>query len=242
MKDLLFSIFEYAATFFEGFLIVAFLFDYCGYRYHSIYGKIISRLVCQLVLSFMIVLSNKLTSFESVGVFLYVVALFVMALAFLDGSVIQKLFVSLFPILCNVIIAAVTMTIVAAISNKALWDIYSTVSIPRAVGVIVTKVALFMVLRAVVSPSKKKNDMLLTNAEWIQVILVAVSSMLIIDTTLNFQLNYIKYPMSKGVVLVIICVLCLDLYLLYVVLKINRYNRIRQENELLKQQHMFHTK
>ena len=242
MKDLLFSLFEYAATFFEGFLIVSFLFDYCGYRHHNGWGKIASRLLCQFILSFMIVISNKITSFESIGVFLYAVALFIMAMLFLEGSIIQKIFVSVFPILCNVIIAAVTMTIVAAVSEKALSEIYSTFSIPRAIGVVATKIELLLILQAVLSPARKKQDMLLTNAEWVQVILVAVSSMLIIDTTLNFQLHYIKFPMSNGVVLVILCVLSLDLYLLYVILKINRYNRIRQENELLKQQHMFHTK
>lgn len=232
---------EYFATFFEGALIVRFVYNYCGYKYNK-NSKNIVLFVCQLLFSSLIILFNKITIFESIGVIIYAIALFIMALAFLDGDIIQKAFVSVFPILCNVIIAGFTMPTVAALFHISLSEIYTVGNLHRIIGVVITKIALYLILRAVASPNKRKEDIVLTNSEWVQVILVSTFSIFMIAVSINLQLEYVENIVDKGIVFLIAGITLLDIYFLYVVLKINRYNRIKQENELLRQQQHFYAK
>ena len=57
----------------------------------------------------------------------------------------------------------------------------------------------------------------------------------IIGEKINLQLEYVEDMVDKGIVFLVAGITLLDIYFLYVVLKINRYNRIKQENELLRQ-------
>lgn len=233
--------FEFAASIFEGFILVKFIFDYCGYRIDKI-KRIWALLFSQMLFSLTIITLNIIVSFESIGVLLFVAVLFIIARLFLQGSWLQHLFVSVFAILYTVLIAAATMTMTAAVSHQPLQSIYGQVSIARAIGVLITKILEFVVFHIVAAPKKQREKVLLTNGEWGQVVFVSFLSIVLIDTAINLQLNYLSPLMNGGVIFIILGVLAVNIYFLYVVLKINRYNRIKQENDLLRQQALYQAK
>lgn len=241
MIGFLYTAFEYFVTLLESFLLVRFMFAYCGCRYEK-WARFASFICTWSFLSAVVVLFNHVTIFESYAVYAYILVLFLAAVLFLEESVLQKAFSSIFAILLIVIINGSTMTIVAAVANMSLPEIYTPGTIERAIGILLTKVILYFALSAVATPKKKKADIMLTNAEWIQVLLVSVVSMFVITAAINFQLSHIAGKMHLGILSIIIGIVLLNAYFLYVVLKINRYNRIKQDNALLREQHAFREK
>lgn len=235
------TFFEFAASIFEGFILVKFIFDYCGYRTGKI-KKIYALLASQLLFSGLIILSNYLVAFESIGILLFALLLFIFARLFLQGAWLQQLFASVFAILCTVLTASSSMTLTAAVFGIPLGQIYAEISLIRATGVLISKIGEYAVLHTVAAPKKQREKVLLTNGEWAQVIFVSLLSILLIDTSINLQLNYLSPKINGGIIVIILGVLAVNIYFLYVVLKINRYNRIKQENDLLRQQALYQAK
>ncbi len=236
MSSLILSIFEYAASVFEGFLLVSFTFDYCGWKKEK---SLPILWMCRIIFAAAIILLSTITFFEGIGILLFAFILFIMALLFLDGTLIQKAFASVFPILCTTVIAALTMPITAAIFHMPLADIYSTLSVQRAIGVFITKVALYIIYKAVITPKKDHKDILLTASEWIQVVAVSLLSVLMMSCAVELQLSDPEALMKKDILIVIVGVSCFDLYCFYTVLKTNRYNRIKRENDLFRLREKF---
>ncbi len=105
MKNILWETFEIAVNFYQAFMIIYFAFSYLGDKKNRNLLKS-SGLAYIIALAAIISLMNYLTVFEHFYSLTYIVIVFVYTINNLNGSLLKKMFATIFP---NLIMATVSV-------------------------------------------------------------------------------------------------------------------------------------
>ncbi len=164
MSDPFWTVFEFAINIYQAFLIMHFICSSFNYNYHSTKGKVVFALggLCNAVL---ITFFSTVTIYEGLLGIIYSIYYLVFSLLLLKGSVLKKLFISVFTNLCVIGISSAVTSIVSAVFKDNIDNIYNTNSTSRFLTIVIVQALLTYLLTVILHFTKDKVNSL-KSKEW----------------------------------------------------------------------------
>ena len=201
--------------------------------------KIIPFAVCTLLMFAVITVTSYYAYFEGIVTFLHAVTLFVFSLIFLEGTVFNKIFISLVPINAVSVGSIFASNVISYIVKKPIYEFLSESTTLRLLTVLFGNLIFFLIL-FVIKRITSKSTLRLKESEWLLLSFdLAIS--IIAYITMNYSIYSSNSLLSNfftalcGAAIIIINIT------MYIVLSkfSNRY-KIQMENTLLRQQVEYH--
>ncbi len=233
--DKLWTVFEFLVTVFEAFVIMHFVCAFFDHNFTSRKGKLIyvGGSVCY---AFMALIINSLTPYEGlIGIF-YSVYIFVFSLKFLRGSVVTKIFVSIFADLCLICINTFVVNLFWVLYEGDVDMIYSENTLPRFFMVIIVQVLLFNIF-ALFLKTFKKSGIDLGIKEWIFIILVfAVSFLSLAAIQITIRKNFLLKRYVAMLMAVEFSLILINVISSFMIFVLNSSHKAAEELSVIKQQ------
>lgn len=237
MTQILWIVFELAVNLFQGIVFAYFICGSLGYKVRNIYTKILFS-ICALLIFSALTISNYLTYFEGVAIFVYFLILFIFSLIFLKGSILKKAFMSLMPINAMAIGSVFSTNLVSFIFKQDIVYLMSQGSYYRIITVAISNGVLFFIL-FIIKKIATNNDIALDKSEWIFMGTVLCISivvfMFLYFAIFESESEYVKLVIA----LAIFGIIAINTTIYVLLLKLSKKHQIELENSLLKQQYFF---
>lgn len=235
MSNLLWGIFEIAVNLYQGFVVLYFTFRYLGDKkgrkyFHS--PSIAFAALFALAVSIM----NSTTVFEHFYALIYAVIIFIYSLICLKGTILKKLFASVFPTMILLISTAFVGNFATVLFNTELYNILSENTLERFISIIAVQLLLLyfvmLSLRVLTRKNTTNNELVVT--EWILISVVLLIS-IAIGTILNLiVLNPDNHNSAKYAVIAFAGIILINIVVYYLVIDLSKKNIAVRENEALK--------
>lgn len=237
MNNLFWAVFEYAINIYQAFLVMHFVCSSFNHNYHSAKGKVayaIGSLGNALLLTFL----NVIVSYEGLLGIFYSIYFFVFSLIFLKGSVLKKLFISIFTNLCVIGISSAITSLISIVFKDNIEIIYNTNSISRLLTIIIVQV-LLTYLFAVILHFTKDGVNSLKSKEWGLIISILGISFVTFSV---IHLTAISSNSTNGSLLLMVAelgLILINLVCWYITVNLSRSNRHKEELLLLNKQNEY---
>lgn len=237
MNNLFWAIFEYAINIYQAFLVMHFVCSSFNHNYHSVKGKMVyvfGSLGNVLLLNFL----NEVTLYEGLLGIFYSIYFFVFSLLFLKGSVLKKLFISVFTIICIIGISSVVPSIVSTVFKDNIDNIYNTNSTSRLITVILAQILLTYLLAVVLNFTKDGVNSL-KSKEWGLIISILGISFVTFSV---IHLTAISSNSTKSSLLLMVAelgLILINMVCWYITLSLSRSNRNKEELLVLNKQNEY---
>lgn len=235
MSDILWGVFETLVNLYQGSIVMYFAFCYLGDKKGRRY---LHSSVVLFVVVFVIAMSvmNYVTVFEHFYALIYAVIVFIYSLICLKGTIVKKLFASIFPILILLISTAFIGNIATILFNKNLYYILVGNSFERLISILAVQLlVLYLVmlsLRVLTCKNTVDNELVMT--EWILISVVLLIS-IAIGAILNLiVLNPDDDHGAKYVVIALAGIILINIAVCYLVVDLSKKNKAVRENEALR--------
>ncbi len=236
MTNFFWELFEIAINFFQGFIMIFFAHSFLGDKRGRNYVK--SGLIYSIILAAVITIFNTITFFEHFYAVLYFIIIFIYAVFNLKGSLLSKVFASVFPLLIILVSTAFMGNFTAVIFKTPLQEILTENSVERCIAIIVEQFiiiyCLLFFLKIIKRDDKERSD--LAVSEW-----ALISIVLFVSIIIGAFLNFISFEISSYtckllVLLTFVGVIIINTAVCYLVVDLGRKNKAVRENEVLKVQ------
>lgn len=239
MNTIIWTIFELIINCFQGFIFCFYSFKYLenGNLKTFIFS---SGIVYSLILAIVISFFNYITIFEHFFALAYILIIFIYAMMKLNGTIIEKVFSSVLPILIMLVSAAFVSNFFSVLFNIPLEEILSQQKLPRLIAILTTQLMIIYFSMISLKILKKKEDKnSLKIREWI-----LISFVLIISIVISAFLNFIALEdvSARGHLLIILTflgIVFINITVCYLVADLSKMNDTIRENELLKLKHEY---
>lgn len=240
MTDILWDLFELTITVFEEFVIIYFICKFLGHNFSTLKGKAVC-VAGSLIGAAVVSTANHLVNYESWLGLIYIAYWFVFALLFLEGKLLNKIFVVL---LANLIVffsnSIISSSIFAAFNSK-VNIVYSQKSFIRFLTIIMVQlctVYFFSLILKLVDKTLLK----LKKNEWILIISVFAISFLALTliqlSLLNFNTGADRETYTAAMLLAAeIAIIALNSICLYMTISLSKGNKAAEELKLKAQQY-----
>lgn len=235
MSNLLWGIFEIAVNLYQGFVVLYFTFRYLGDKkgrkyFHS------PSIAFAALLALAVSILNSITVFEHFYALIYAVIIFIYSLICLKGTILNKLFATLFPTLILLISTAFVGSFATVLFNTELYNILSENTLERFISIIAVQLLLLyfvmLSLRVLTRKNTTNNELVVT--EWILISVVLLIS-IAIGTILNLiVLNPDNHNSAKYAVIAFAGIILINIVVCYLVIDLSKKNIAVRENEALK--------
>lgn len=235
MSELLWGILEIAVNLYQGFIVMYFSFRYLGDKKERKYLK--SPVIIFVVLFFFAMSAmNFITVFEHFYALIYAVIIFIYSLICLKGTILKKIFASVFPILILLISTAFVGNFATVLFNTNLYYILSENTFERFISILAVQLlVLYFVmlsLRILTRKNTTNNELIMT--EWILISVVLLIS-IAIGAILNLiVLNPDNHNGAKYAVIAFAGIILINIVVCYLVVDLSKKNIAVRENEALK--------
>lgn len=233
MKNILWTIFEVLINVFQGYIFCYYSYQYLGNKkikpFLFGYGSFYS-----LLLAGTITLFNHIMYFEHLWAFMYVLIIFIFSVHRLKGSIIEKCFSAIIPIIIMCVSSSVVSNIMSVLLGTPLDQMISEKNVQRIIMVISVQLMIIYLSAFSLKILKNNGYNRLNLREWILIISIFAIS-IIISAFLNFialttasSINHIYIVISfLGILLV-------NIIVIYIVNDLSKMNNLKYENELLR--------
>ncbi|MBP3855209.1 MAG: GHKL domain-containing protein [Ruminiclostridium sp.] len=229
--ELLWLFFEIGVDIYESFVVIHFICSILKFR-NNIKKRKHFIFIGTMAMTALIIVINSLALYEGLLGVLYSVFFFLFSLAFLNGTILQKLFTA---IVTNVVLIGVSVGVISLMSlitKDNLNSIYSQHSVNRLLTVVIGQTVLTYVL-VVIRHIFNKKITFLKPKEWLLIISVFVISFVafvaIHTSAVNIQ------NMKRSIIWLIIaefCIILINIVCWYITVNVSTVRN--REKELLK--------
>lgn len=233
--SILWEVFEIAVNFFQGFVLVFFPYSCLGDKQNRKFYKS-QGIVYSIILAAAISIMNRLTVFEHFYALIYVTIIFIYSLQHLNGTVLKKIFTSVFPSLVMAAISVFTANLFSILYSVPPEQVITNNGVERFLGVIATQILIMCVIILSLKKLKKSNNKNfdLAAAEWILISFVLAIS-IAICAFLNFASFEILSPKGRTyIVIAFIGIILINAVVYYLVIDLGKKNAAVRENAILK--------
>lgn len=237
MSNLFWVLFEFAINIYQAFLVMHFICSSFNHNYHSAKGKM-AFVLGSLGNAFLLTFLNKLTLYEGLLGVLYSIYFFIFSLLFLKGSVLKKLFISVFTNLCVIGISSAVTSIVSAVFKDNMDNIYNTNSTNRFITVVAVQVLLTYLLAVALNFTKDGVNSLKPK-EWGLIISVLGISFL---TFAAIHITAISSNSANGNLLLMTAelgIVLINMVCWYITINLSKSNRHKEELLVLNKQNEY---
>lgn len=234
MKNFLWELFEIAVNFFQGCIMIYFAYRFLGDKRGRTYLK--SGLFYSIIISLLITIFNRITFFEHFLALVHILIIFIYSVKNLKGSVLSKIFASVFPLLIILVSTAFTGNFVSVIFSTSLKEILSFNSIERCIAIIIEQLLIIycvlLFLKAIKKSGNERSE--LAVGEWVLISIVLLVG-IIMGAFLNFiSLENISYNGRLLILFTFIGIIFVNIAVCYLVIDLGKKNEAVRENEILK--------
>ena len=231
MNMILWNTFEALVNLYQGVMIFYFTFSLLTENNEKVFWKS-PGIVCGIVLAIAITIVNAITVFEHFIFMAYIVFVFLYALVFLDGTLLKKIFASLFPFAIIAVITSFFINFFAVLSNTPLTELLSSPGLSKFALLITVQIFIAYFLMTTLSTLKNKCD--LGKSEWFLIFTIFFISIIIATLLSLIALDDITDRDRTFIVLSIAGLSAMNLVTYYLVVNLSVKNNAVKENELLK--------
>lgn len=228
------TVFDLLINFMQGTFFAYFSSGCLGYKKDSKTNPL-KFLLCSFLVFAAITISNYLSVYEGAAIFTYTLMLFLFSLAFLNGTVAQKFFVSVVPVNAMAVGSIFSTNLISFIVNKPIHVFMLESTVWRLITIAVSNLIFFSVI-FIIKKITAKTAMRLKEGEWFllgfDLVLSVVAYMFLYYSLYNS--SSIKANFFIALCAVSIIVINITIYILLAKFS-NRY-KIEMENSLLRQQ------
>ena len=225
---------ELGVNLLQGFLFTYFLFG-CLEIKRMKKAPAIPFLLCTLTVFGAISLCNLVVTFEGVAIFVYALILFLFAVIFCEGSILNKVFVAIVPVNASTVGSIFSVNLIAYITNQSVYDYIITNPGLRILAIVLSN-GIFFTILFIIKKFTAKHTLKLKEAEWFllsfNIALSVVAYMFLYYAIFNS--NSLQANFFNSICAVVLIVINITMYVLLTNFS-NRY-QIQLENNLLRQQ------
>lgn len=235
--NILWEVFEIAVNFFQGFIIAFFQYLYLGDKQNRKFYKS-QGIVFSIILAAVISVVNKITFFEHFYVLLYIVITFLYVKVCLNGSLMKKIFSTIFPYLIIAVSTVLVLNFSSILFSISTEEVLSNNNIERCLSIISAQILIlcFVILSLKILKRNNNRNFELAVTEWILISAVLAIS-IVICAFLNFSSFEIISPNGKiYIVIAFMGIILINAVICYLVVDLGKKNIAVRENEILKLQ------
>ena len=232
MTNILWLLFELGINVLQGFLAAYFV---CGSLKHKQNKRIISYSLCTIIIFISLTITNYFSYYEGAAIFINSVLLFLFSHIMLEGTIPQKIFVSIVPVNGMAVCSIFSTNLISFIVNQPIYEFLSKSTTLRLITVLVANIVLFLILY-IIKKVTARTTLKLMAAEWLllsfDLVLSVVAYMFLYYAIYSSQ--SIRANFFNALCAVAIIIINITMYVLLANFS-NRY-QIQLENNLLRQQ------
>ena len=233
----LWTAFELAINAMEAVLFVWFTYTSLPKKPIKIH-KAIPLIISGISVFSLITFFNYFRSFEGIGGLLYSAVLFILSVLCLQGTLLQKILVSLIPNVCILLSSVLVSNSLSGMFKTSVSEMWSEITVCRLVFVLLANVIFALLLYVIRAPFAKGN-VKLQKSEWLQIIAVAVISIFMFVCVYNIVFKGIATERRIFVALLILGIVLINAVTYFLLVNLSRKHAVSVENQLLRQQHEF---
>ena len=234
MSDFLGFLFELGINLLQGFLFAYFLFGCLELRRWK-NAPALPFILCMLAVFLAITVCNLVVTFEGVAIFVYALVLFLFAVIFCEGSILNKVFVAIVPVNASTVGSIFSVNLIAYITNQSVYNFIITNPVLRILAILLSN-GIFFTILFIIKKFTAKHTLKLKEAEWFllsfNIGLSVVAYMFLYYAIFNS--NSLQANFFNSICAVVLIVINITMYVLLTNFS-NRY-QIQLENNLLRQQ------
>lgn len=232
MIDTLWNIFELTVNIFEATNAMYFV---CIFLNGSICRKEEYRywIIGSLIYATTTTILNNISDYEGVLLFIYVATVFLYSLLFFNGTILQKLFISVFQLACIVLVSNFIVNLVTSAVKAPLTQVYSESGWIRLLTVILVQITDFYLFQILIRIFRNK-DVHLRKTEWILLLSTFLLSTIII---VLIQLAQLKNNLTTSTRILLlfadVCIVIINIIAIKIITLLNQQYHTKMENKLL---------
>lgn len=235
MSDILWGVFETLVNLYQGSIVMYFAFKYLGDKKERRYLHS-PAVVFAIIFAIVVSLINYTTVFEHLYALIYVVIVLTYCSLCLKGTVLKKLFVSIFSMLILLISTAFVGNFTTLLFRTDLYRILSEHNMDRCIAILAAQLLILyfvmISLRVFTRGNNTNNELVIT--EWILISVVLLIS-IAIGAILNLiVLNPDDDHGAKYAVVAFAGIILINIAVCYLVVDLSKKNKAVRENEALK--------
>ena len=198
-------------------------------------------ILCTLVLFAAITFSNYNAYFEGIAIYVFALLLFLFALAFLSGSISQKLFFAIAYTNASAVGSIFSTNLISYITNIPIYEFLSKSTKLRIITVIISNAVMFLIL-FIIKKITDKSQLILKESEWF-----LLSFDLAISIIAYMFLYYAIYS-SESIqarffeALCAVAIIVINISIYYLLARYSNRYKIQMENTLLRQKDEYQSK
>lgn len=177
MKDLLWNGFELLINYYQGFIMIWFVYRFLTPQ--SIKKAKIFLLVFSVIFGTTITLLNRYTLYEGITSTLYIVILLVYAVIAFNDKIIKKILSTIIPNILLLLITSVELNLISSLNKISVKDLITNDNGVRFMTLIVIQISLWLSLKSIIKLFKFSDSY--TLSDWSPIIIVLISSFILVS-------------------------------------------------------------
>ena len=240
MLDFLWSLFELLVNLFESFVYICFICSFLKHDFSTSRGKIIF-IGSSVVFAAFVTAIDSVALYEGVLGIIYSLYYFIFALLFLHGTVLKKLFVSVFTNLISLFVSSAVVSIMSVALQDNINVIYTEKTLIRFVMVIIVQ-ALQVYVYGVILKIAVSKEFALKKKEWVLIISVFVISFVSLGILHMTQVNQqLPLNVTQPMLLSELGIIIVNIVCFYMTIALSKSNKEALDLKSLEQQHELRT-
>lgn len=228
MIDILWLIIEWGTNFFQSFLCIHFIIVSFDNKCKILNVKKV-HIIGTLFMTTVVALLNYITIYEGLLGVIYSMCFFLFAYIFLHGSILKKIFISVFTNICLIVAATIVSNILLSFIKNDLSYIYTEQCLERLLYMIITTALIayiFAISKRFTSGKKEslkiKEWILILSVLGISFFIVAIMQITILDAEIDKEKLNLLMVSELGIIL--INILCL-----YITVSLNETHKREEQ-------------
>ena len=177
MKDLLWNGFELLINYYQGFIMIWFVYRFLTPQ--SIKKAKIFLSVFSVIFGTTITLLNRYTLYEGITSTLYIVILLVYAVIAFNDKIIKKILSTIIPNILLLLITSVELNLISSLNKISVKDLITNDNGVRFMTLIVIQISLWLSLKSIIKLFKFSDSY--TLSDWSPIIIVLISSFILVS-------------------------------------------------------------
>ena len=231
---ILWWIFEILVNIYQGFISMYFVYSYLGDRDNRKFFKSSGIFFATLLAAAITILNVSTSVFEHFLAFIYVILIFLYAVIFLKGSLLKKLFSSVFIVGLQLLSTAFVSSVAVVLSRKDMEELMLVTGIDRFIVIIAVQLTTLYLVFLSLRLLKISNKSDLSVTEWILISIILIISIAMCALLILLSISPVSNNAGIYTVLVFIGILVVNIVVCYLLVDLGRKNVAIRENEVLR--------
>lgn len=177
MKDILWSCFETAVNYYQGFIMVWFVYRFLNPK--SIDMAKIFLVVFSIAFGTAITILNHICIYESFASVIYFIILFVYSLIAFDDKIIKRILSAVIPNVLLLLITSLELNMISSIFKMSIVDLITRTDIVRFIALVIIQASIWVALKLVIKLFKFSDSY--TFSDWSPIITMLIFSFILVS-------------------------------------------------------------